>query len=154
MLKPYVCVLCEKVIVAKDGDVPSLIGLMNKMILHVPTEAEIASNAVAPKEWNVFSIWDSETGDEQKEYILCTQVLYPNKTQFAEIARLKVPVEANKRSQMVVQLPGFPIGQIGFYTVRTWLEENDQMVVGPIEAKIELEIIRVPPPSPATPEKQ
>ena len=111
-------------------------------MLTVPAETEIPKNAVAPKEWVVFSIWDPEPGDEQRKYVLCTQVIYPDQTQFGQIAKLKIPVESKKRSQMLVQLQGFPIGQAGTLTVRTWVEENDQVVVGPQEFKIELEIIR------------
>lgn len=142
MLKPYVCVACEKVVIAKEGDVPSLIGLISRIILTVPTEQEIPRDAVAPKEWFVFSIWDAEPGDEQRAYVLCTQVIYPDQTQFGRIVKLKIPVEPKKRSQMVIQVQGFPIGQVGLYTVRTWVEEKEQLVAGPIEFKIELEVIR------------
>jgi len=142
MLKPYVCVACEKVVIAKEGDVPSLIGLISKITLTVPAETEIPRNGVAPKEWTVFSIWDSEPGDEQKEYVLCTQIVYPDKTQFGQIAKLKIPIEPKKRSQMLIQINGFPIGQPGPHTVRSWVEEKEQLVVGPLEFKIELEIIR------------
>jgi hypothetical protein len=144
MLKPYVCVACEKVIVAKDSDVPSLIGLFSKMTIVVSEEVEIPKDAVAPKEWYVFSIWDTEPGDEQGEYVLCTRFLYPDKTQFGQIAKQKIPVEPGKRSQMVMQVQGFPIGQIGQYTVLTWVEEKEQLVVGPIEFKVEFELVRQP----------
>jgi hypothetical protein len=143
MLKPYVCVACEKVIVSKESDVPSLIGLLSRVVLTVPAEFEIPKDAVAPKEWFVFSIWDAEPGDEQSEYFLCTQVVYPDKTQFGNLSKLKIPVEPKKRSQMVIQMQGFPIGLVGFYTVRTWIEAGEQIVVGPIEFKLELEINRV-----------
>ncbi len=51
-------------------------------------------------------------------------------------------IERNKRAQVGSQMLGFPIGQVGFYTVRTWVEENQRVVVDPIEIKIELEIIK------------
>ena len=38
MLTPYVCVCCEKVIIAQDG-VASLIGLFNKITVTVSTDA-------------------------------------------------------------------------------------------------------------------
>jgi hypothetical protein len=41
-------------------------------------------------------------------------------------------------------MQGFPIGQTGSYTVRARVEEKEQRVVGPIEFKIELEVIRQP----------
>ncbi len=43
---------------------------------------------------------------------------------------------------MYIRILGFPLGQAGFYKVRTWVEENDQVVVESFEEKIELEIIK------------
>ena len=139
MLKPYVCVVCEKVILAKD-DVPALIRLFSKLILTVPTSAEIPREAVVPRDWAVFSIWETEPGDERRNYMLCTQLLYPDKTQFADTNRTKINIEPEKRAQMTIQFQGFPIGQTGEYTIRTWLEENQREVFGPIEFGIGLEI--------------
>ena len=142
MLRPYVCVLCEKVIIAQDG-VPSLIGLFTKMTATVAIEAdEIPKNAVVPKEWTVYSSWIPEPGDEAREYFHCVQVLYPDQSQFAEVSKNKIPVEANKRAQMYVQMLGFPIGQRGYYTVRVWIEEKGERVLGPIDLNLELEVIR------------
>jgi hypothetical protein len=137
MLKPYVCVACEKVILAQDG-VASLIALFSKIILTVSAGTEIPPNAVAPKEWAVFSIWDPEPGDERRSYFLCTQVLYPDESQFGAIVKSKVNVEVSKRSQMSMQVQGFPIGQTGEYKVRTWIEENEKRVSDPIQFGIEV----------------
>ncbi len=141
MLKTYVCAACEKVILTADN-VASLISLFNKIIITAPPEAEVPKNAVAPKEWAIFSIFDTEPGDELKEYTHFAQILYPDQSQFSEIAKSKLRIELNKRAQVNVQVPAFPIGQVGNYTVRVWIEENQRTVVGPIEFKIELEIIR------------
>jgi hypothetical protein len=143
MLKPYVCVACEKVLITPDG-VASLISLFSKIIASVPAEVEIPKNGVVPREWAVFSAWDIDPGDELKEHFICTQILYPDQTQFGEIHRVKMNVEKGKRSQVAAQMNGFPIGQEGFHTVRVWIEEKQQRVVGPIEFKIQLEIIRQP----------
>src|SRR6266567_4409707 len=113
MLKLYVCVACEKVIIDQDG-VPSLIGLFNKLSLTPPKDQEIPKNAVAPKEWAVFSAWDTDPGDELKEHIFCIQMFYPDKTQFGEVFKNKMKVELNKRSQVKTVIPGFPVGQPGF----------------------------------------
>jgi hypothetical protein len=137
MLKPYVCVACEKVIVAQDG-VASLIALFSKIILTVPAGTEIPPNAVAPKEWAVFSIWDPEPGDERRNYFLCTQILYPDESQFGQITRSKFNIEVNKRSQMTLQVQGFPIGQTGEYTILSWVEENEKKVSDPIQFGIEV----------------
>jgi hypothetical protein len=140
MLKPYVCVACEKVILAKD-DIPTLVSLFSKVVVHaIPNAPEIPASAVIPTQWAVFSMWDVEPGDELKEYMICTQMLYPDKSTFGSVARIKLNVEAKKRSQSVMQFNGFPVGQIGLYTINTWIEENQQKVFGPIEFKIDLEI--------------
>lgn len=141
MLRPYVCVACEKVILAADS-VASLINLFNRIAVVVANETEFPKNAVAPKEWAVFSIWDTEPGDELKDYTFCNQMFYPDQTQFGEVHRVKMNIELNKRSQVNLQFVGFPIGQAGQYTVRTWVEENQRVVIDPIEFKIELEITR------------
>ena len=139
MLKPYICVACEKVILAADG-AASLISLFSKIVIGVPVATEIPRNAVAPKEWAVFSIWCPEQGDELKNFEICTQFIYPDLTQFGDIVRHQINVEQGKRAQVLVQVPGFPIGQVGPYTVRTWIEEGGKKVSEPIEFKIELEI--------------
>lgn len=142
MLKPYVCVVCEKVIFGQDS-VPSLINLFTKITATIPVDApEIPKNAVAPKEWCVFSSWDAEPGDELREYFICTHVLYPDQTPFGEISKNKLNIELGKRAQFNVQMLGFPMGQAGVYTVKTWIEENQRTVVGPLELKIELVISR------------
>ncbi len=139
MLKLYACVACEKVIIDQDG-VASLIGLFNKFILTPQKDQEIPKNAVA-----VFSAWDTEPGDELKEHLFCLQIFYPDKSQFGEIFKNKMKVELNKRSQVKTMIPGFPVGQPGFYTVRNWIEESNKMVAGPIEFKMEVEILKQEP---------
>jgi len=142
MVKPYVCVVCEKVVIAQDS-VPSLINLFSKMTINAPPDApDIPRNAVAPKEWAVFSSWDVEPGDERREYILCTHILFPDDTPFGEVNKLRMHIEVGKRSQIISQMLAMPIGQVGFYTVNTWIEENQRVVFGPIALKIELEIVR------------
>src|SRR5258708_34061561 len=148
MLKPYVCVACEKVILDHQPEMPtgqvgpaSLINLFSKMIGQLaPGSTEVPKNAVVPKEWVVYSAWDIEPGDEKKEYMLCTQMLYPDKTPFGETYRVKINMAPAKRSQMTIRFQGFPVGQPGFYTVQTWIEENSKQVVAPIEFRIELEM--------------
>lgn len=136
--QPYVCVACEKVILSKDN-VASLIGLFSKIVITIPAGTEIPKNALSPKEWAVFSIWDPDPGDENRHYMLLTQILYPDKSQFGEILKSKIPIEPNARAQMLMQFVGFPVGQVGDYTVRTWIEENETRVVGPIEFKLGVE---------------
>lgn len=120
---------------------PSLINLFSKMIVEVPSGVEIPKNAAGPKEWVVFSSWDVEREDENRNYFLCTVVLYPDGTQFGTIGKIRIPVVFGQRSQMIVRVLGFPLGQAGFYTVRTWIEENEKVIYQPREFKIELQVV-------------
>lgn len=143
MLKPYVCIACEKVILSQPDGVPSLISLFSKILVTVPEEVvEIPKNSVAPKEWVIYAAWDPEPGDEDKSYMFCSQILYPDQSEFGEVRKIKINVERGKRSQLTLQILGFPIGQTGVYTVRAWVEERGEQILGPIEFNIELEIVR------------
>jgi hypothetical protein len=164
MLKPYICVACEKVILEQPlpggppqayesaAGVASLITLFNKIVAVVSYGPQglpsIPPTAVIPKDWAIFSSWDVEPGDENRNYVICTQIHYPDESPFGAAAKNPLKIEPKKRSQNVVRIGGFPIGQEGTYTVRTWLEENGQRVFGPIEFKIELEIVKQEQPQP------
>jgi hypothetical protein len=56
-------------------------------------------------------------------------------------------IELNKTAQAIVRINGFPVGQSGFYTVRTWIEEAGKTVAGPFDLKIEIEITRASGPT-------
>jgi hypothetical protein len=139
MLKPYVCVVCEKVIFSKE-DVASLIGLFSKMILKVAKGTEIPNNALMPREWAVFSAWDPEPGDEKRLFVLCTRFVFPDLSQFGDVTKTPMVIESGKRFQVNTAFNGFPIGQAGPCRVVTWIEENEHVAVSPIELKIDLEI--------------
>jgi hypothetical protein len=141
-MKPYICVACEKVIFAQDF-VASLISLFGKVIIQLSAEApEIPQNAVMPKEWAVFSSWDLEPEDENKEFYFCLEMFHPDGSQFAETYRQRLNVEVGKRCQMSANMSGFPIGQAGTVKIKVWVEQNHQIAVPLTELKIELEVNR------------
>jgi hypothetical protein len=139
MFRPYVCVACEKVLFEQD-DVASLVRLFSKVILKVANEAEIPPNAVAPKEWAIYSAWDADSGDEVGETLLCIEILYPDGSLFGERARIKMNVGEGRRSQVKADILGFPIGQKGAYNVRAWVEKDNQVASDVVRLKIDLEI--------------
>jgi hypothetical protein len=141
MPTPYIFTACEKAIIGKD-DVVSLIALFTKIIVNIPAGTEIPKNAVVPKDWAIFSMWTLEPGDESRDCMICTEIIYPDETPFFPIPKAKMVLEANKKSQVGIQVQGFPIGQEGFYTVRTWVEEGEKTIAGPIEFKLEVQINR------------
>jgi hypothetical protein len=155
MLKPYICVTCEKVIIEKLISTPgepslpdesgagpaSLISLFSKLLVAAAAAGEAASiptNAIIPKEWAIYTEWDVEPGDENRSYVLNAHVLFPDGTPFGEPAKIQINVTPNRRSQVIVRCPAFPIGQVGMYTARVWIEENQQRVGEHIDLKVEV----------------
>jgi hypothetical protein len=137
MLIPCLCIVCEKVIFSKD-DVASLVSLFTRININSNPGAEIPANAVIPKEWAIFSSWDSGPGDDKKDYFHCTKFIYPDGTQFGDVVKSRVQIQSDKRAQVAVQLNGFPIGQTGRFTIATWIEENEKSVIDPIEIHIDV----------------
>src|SRR5271157_362574 len=83
MPKLSIFALCEKVIMDKE-DRASLISLFNTISAQIlPTNQAIPSNAVAPKEWYVYTSWETEPEDIGKEYRQVVQLLYPNGEPFS-----------------------------------------------------------------------
>ncbi len=144
MVKLRIFVACERVLIdQQQNGIASLIALFDKLTMTlVKGAAEIPANAVAPKEWAIFSKWDTEPEDAGKEFTICTQILYPDQSQFGELGKTPLKIEANKKGQAIVKILGFPLGQEGFYTVRTWLEENGSRIGDAAEFKLELEIVK------------
>ena len=143
MLKTYICVACEKVLITKQ-ETASLISLFSRIVLQVGKGTQIARDAVLPREWFVFGVWDTEPEDADQEFDCFFQMLYPDGTQFSEVVKVSFkPVAPIRRSQVYFQMPGFPISQKGFYTIKVWIEQAGKQVIAPIEFKLELEIIEV-----------
>src|SRR5690348_17171932 len=146
MLRPYVCVACEKVILDNPIELTSphargpasLINLFSKITITPQESQEIPANAVVPKEWAIYAAWFVEEEDKDKHYSFCMLMHYPEGQQFGSVTKIPIPVTLGERSQVIVKVLGFPIGQQGFYRVKAWLEESDKRVGDIIEIPIEL----------------
>jgi|ERR1700737_811255 len=145
MLKPMAYLTCDKILIAKD-ETFSLISLFTRIILSVPTGTDIPTDAVSQKEWAVFTMWETELGDEKLDYFICTQIIYPDRAPFMQINKQKLNILAGQRAQAAMQFIGFPIGRVGPRIVQIWIEHNDKKVVDTIELKIDLEVRHVDTP--------
>ena len=142
MPKLYIFAACEKVVIDQAGTA-SLISLFNKITGTLPPDSKLPADAVVPKEWAIFTSWTSEPGDEGKEYVQCIQILYPDGAVFKESKDSKFKMESEiKRSQVNIQVPVFPVGQAGPYTVRMWLEREGVALTEPQSFHIEVVLNR------------
>jgi hypothetical protein len=128
MPRLYAFVVCEKVILDESGTA-SLISLFDTITGGVPQGVTIPPNAIAPKEWVIFVAWQWTDADAGKTYTQSIEMLYPDNTPFGVKNSTTFVIQPGKRHQFRVQSNGFPIGQIGTYTIRMWLEHNGVEVV-------------------------
>jgi hypothetical protein len=139
---------CEKVIIDENKNT-SLISIIDKLTVTAPGNAEIPNNAVVPKEWAIYASWIAEAEDGGKRYTVATQVFYPDETPFADVVRFELVMEAGKRAQGIARFNGFPIGQVGAFTVQTWLEYEGKRIGTEQELSLDVEIDRQPASNPA-----
>jgi hypothetical protein len=117
----------------------SLITLFSKVGVAVPEEG-LPSNAVAPKDWAVFTLWFWEPMDEGKEFDQLVQVLGPDDILFAEVkSKFVMEKEKNSRFQVKMPLVGLPVGQQGNCTVRLSLMHDGRIVAEPTPILIQIE---------------
>lgn len=130
MPRLYIFALCEKVITDKDGRT-SLISLFNDISAQIlPTAPDIPPNAIAAKEWWAYASWEIEPGDIGKEYRQLIQLFYPKGEPFSAPVEVKFSPESGKTHQQVtVNGMGFPIGQVGLYTMKMWLEYGGSTII-------------------------
>jgi hypothetical protein len=126
---------CEKVIIDRVG-AHSLIALMSKIDIAITpppdmTSSQLPANAIAPKEWFVFSMWEPENGDFGKDFEQIIEVYWPNEEKILS-GKLKFKPEPNGGNQLLsYSISGFPVGQQGKVKVLTWLERHSNRVTEP-----------------------
>ncbi len=123
---------CEKVIFDKR-DVPSLITLIQNIELGMNqadgTSADIPRNAVFPKEWFIYTRWQSFDEDVGKNFEQVFQVFWPDGEKFVEQrVTLKPIVKDDDIQQSSLQLGGLPGGQVGLVDILTWLDSEGSRV--------------------------
>ncbi|HTQ95794.1 MAG TPA: hypothetical protein VMH89_03260 [Candidatus Acidoferrum sp.] len=130
--------VCDRVIIDEVG-VASLIGLFNRIMPVIPPGVEVPSNAIAPKEWALFAIWEYEPGDENREFTMTYAVRFPDGSMFNE-SQVNFRLDQNRNQQIRVPFVGFPIGQLGLYQVHIRLLAGDVIIQEPRPLTIELQI--------------
>lgn len=130
MPRLYAFIVCDKIII-DDAGTASLISLFDTVSANIPQGVTIPPNAVAPKEWAIFVAWDWRDEDEGREYTQLVELLYPDNSVFGKRNSVKFAMQRGKRHQIRAHSQGFPIGQVGSYAIKMWLEHNGAEIVPP-----------------------
>jgi hypothetical protein len=130
--------ICEKVIIDNNG-VASLISLFSQFNVGTVTGEEIPSNAVAPKEWALFCIWDHEPSEIGTEFTEVVEVRGPDGNLFAPPQSVKVvPQPGRLMSQVTVGFMAVPVGRAGPVTTTIRLEKGGIIVGGPTDFRFDV----------------
>ena len=132
-MKYFATLACEKVII-DNKNAHSLIEIMTNADIQAvvspevdPQQAMMPANAVLPKEWFIFSIWQQSDAEIGKSFEQVVQVYWPNNEKFVEGRLSFRPVDA-KAQYNSIRLLGFPAGQEGKIKVLTWVEHEHSRI--------------------------
>jgi hypothetical protein len=116
---------CEKVIIDRAG-IPSLVSILQNVNVPVAKGQSVPANAVAPKEWFVFTHWLGAPEEMGQEFAQRTQIVLPDGRPFGDPKGALTSFKLERLEQRIVQnivaLVGFPIGIPGRLAVRVWVE--------------------------------
>ncbi len=113
---------CDKILVDDKGNASLIVLLMNVGV-QVGKEG-IPKNAVAPREWDVFTLWQqSAQEDVEKTFHQVLQLVLPDGTEFMK-SGVEFKMQQGKLHQNRITVQGMPVGQAGKLIVNMWLEEQ------------------------------
>jgi hypothetical protein len=124
--------VCDRLIVDKMG-AHSLIAIMSNADIAITPPAggseRLPPNAMFPKEWWIFSMWEPASGDVGKEFDQIIQVYWPNGDKILD-GKLTFKTD-DRTSYNSYQVLGFPVGQEGKVKILTWVEEQGRALTDP-----------------------
>lgn len=122
MLTPLVFAVCEKVILDKAEN-PTLIVLLNEVHIATPPEGvTLPSDAVAPKEWAVFTMWNVEAEDFGAKLTQHMLIVHEDGTVFQD-KTTEINVKPNvKLATTAANIIGMPVGKPGKIITTVWLD--------------------------------
>jgi hypothetical protein len=114
----------------------SLIGVFDTIKIQVPAEAEFPPNALLPREWAVFSKWQLETEETERNYALICEITLPDGTPFGKYNLTAPKPTENQTIAFIVRSSGLPMGQNGRIRIALHLEEDNKIVSESVEVSI------------------
>lgn len=120
--------VCEKVVI-DERSVPSLIGLLRKVAATFnDSVSAVPKDALLPKEWAAYSLWEPESEDTSTSFSQVFQVLWPDGSEYKKQGLPFKFAGPAKSHQNTLNIIGFPVGQVGNIVVNTWLEVGSNRI--------------------------
>jgi hypothetical protein len=127
MPKLLVFAPCDRVIVDKFSNIPSIIGVLQNIGMFVKAGAEIQGDIVVPRSWAVFTLWRPSQEDIGKKLRQITQIVLPDGKVF--LSQNQEFVMEEKPHYNIVSWIIFPMGQQGEHPITMWLENLEGTAV-------------------------
>ncbi len=120
MPKLLLFVPCEKLIVDENGN-PTLVSLLQNIGLQIKGDSSVPEDAIAPREWDIVTLWEPAEGEENAKVVQRLDIEYPNGKLFSTSSRIEFVLE-KRTHRNKIHINGFPVGIAGRYTLKLWLE--------------------------------
>lgn len=125
MPKLMALLACEKVIIDRNSNTPSVISIFQHMNVPV-ADAPLPEGALAPTKWAIFTLWQHQESERNVDYIQHLQILAPSGETFSEVtASMKITEPDDLQSKNITEIFGIPISREGTMQIRVWLEGNE-----------------------------
>jgi hypothetical protein len=146
---------CEKVVIDKAG-AHSLIEIMSGADIAITPPpgllaTQLPPNAMSPKQWWIFSVWEPNTDEVGKEFEQVYAVYWPNGDKLID-GRLTFKAD-DKVQYTSYTILGFPVGQEGKLKISTWIEKGGSRITDPFDYFITIRHVsqdKYPPGTPHT----
>lgn len=113
---------CEKAMV-DQGNVASLMSLLEEINVQVPPGVVPPTNAMAPMTWTIFSLWEQIPEDQGKKFEQRSALMTPAGATLLEtpiaVIELKTP-----RHRVTSSIMGMPIAHVGGLLVKAFVREK------------------------------
>jgi hypothetical protein len=142
---------CEKVVVDIETKNPTVISVLTKFNIQILEGQVLPDDAVAPKEWAVFTMWRPSDEEVGQSFTQVMTISSPSGKPAPEKLPINVTFEEKGANGIVVaRTNGLPIGKSGHVVIRVWLEQHGQRVTEDREARFEVAHIVTSPSVPVT----
>jgi hypothetical protein len=114
---------CEKVLIDQANN-PSLIGVIQQLTSPPPPpDIQVPPDAMGLMRWDVFTLWQREDGDDEREFVQECQLIGPHNTTTIQASMPFKFVASTQRN--IMSFFGFPLVSIGEHLLKLWLRTTD-----------------------------
>lgn len=127
---------CEKIIRDAVGG-PSLIATFQEINFQFPLNVKLPTNAVVPKEWAIFAVWQISDTEMQNAYSQHLEINWPDGSAFVKQA-LTVAADKPDWITAIMNIGVFPAGQPGKLAIRVWMESDGERIGDAVETFVKV----------------